>query len=111
MSRKTVIKLNLSRNAPLSAELRQAVTFDQAVIREPEVPTYVDNEPKDVDTKIVLEYQSEEWKKVVRDYYNGITMEQLHAKYDFNDDLEAVLCNEVDLFKNQEVTYEEKELF
>lgn len=66
---------------------------------------------KDVDVKIVLEYQSEEWKKAVRDHYNGITMEQLHAKYDFNDDLEAVLCNEVDLFKNQQVTYEEKELF
>ncbi len=80
------------------------VTFDQAVIREPEVPTYVDNEPKDVNAKIVLEYQSEEWNKVVRDHYNGITMQQLYSKYDFDDDMEAALNNEVTKLKNKQVT-------
>ena len=42
MAKKTVLKLNLSRNAPLSVEMQDAVISDQAVIRENGVE-YVDN--------------------------------------------------------------------
>lgn len=43
MSRKTVIKLNLSRNAPLSVEMQKAIRDDQAVFRSEDTPDYVDN--------------------------------------------------------------------
>lgn len=39
----TVCKLNLSRNAPLSIELRDAILSDQAIFREPDKPSYDDN--------------------------------------------------------------------
>ena len=43
MSLKTVTKLNLSKNAPLSVELRTAVQADQSVITEEGTYNYVDN--------------------------------------------------------------------
>lgn len=43
MCRKTVCKLNLSRNAPLSIEMREALLSDQAIFREPDKPSYDDN--------------------------------------------------------------------
>jgi recombination protein RecT len=44
MARKTVIKLNLSKNAPLSVEMQTAINKDQAVINNPETEDveYVD---------------------------------------------------------------------
>lgn len=47
MCEKTVLKLNLSRNAPLSVEMQDAVIADQAVIRETGME-YVDNTPEPV---------------------------------------------------------------
>lgn len=50
MARKTVIKLNLSKNAPLSVEMQKAVIADQAVVNDAEtedveyVDTDTDNE-------------------------------------------------------------------
>lgn len=46
MAIKTVTKLNLSKNAPLSIEMQKAVTFDQAVIHNEETQevSYVDNQ-------------------------------------------------------------------
>lgn len=44
MARKTVIKLLLSRFAPMSVEMQEAVKFDQSVQRDANMPTYVDNE-------------------------------------------------------------------
>src|SRR5690606_20808886 len=48
MAEKTVLKLLLSKKAPLSTELQMAVTHDQATVNDPENIediTYVDNEP------------------------------------------------------------------
>lgn len=48
MCRKTVIKLHLSRKAPLSVEMQNAIRDDQAVFRSADTPEYVDttgNEP------------------------------------------------------------------
>ena len=47
MAEKTVLKLMLNKgDAPLSVEMQQAVTFDQAVMYDPNTPEYRDNEPK-----------------------------------------------------------------
>lgn len=51
MAKKTVLKLLLNRYAPLSVEMRSAVTADQAVINEDGMPVnYVDNEQPDDQT-------------------------------------------------------------
>lgn len=44
MALKTVLKLNLSKNAPLSVELADAIRADQAIIRDGNKYDYVDNE-------------------------------------------------------------------
>lgn len=51
MCLKTVTKLNLSKNAPLSVEMQKAITFDQAIINDSETEdvTYVDNEEQVID--------------------------------------------------------------
>lgn len=43
MAKKTVIKLNLSRNAPLSVEMQDAINADQSVMYEQDKYEYVDN--------------------------------------------------------------------
>ena len=51
MCMKTVSKLNLSKNAPLSIELQKAITFDQAVVNDADTEdvTYVDNTPSQIE--------------------------------------------------------------
>lgn len=43
MAQKTVLKMLLSKYAPMSVELQKAVTFDQAAINKDGTPDYVDN--------------------------------------------------------------------
>lgn len=43
MALKTVVKLNLSKNAPLSVEMQKAIMFDQGVTNDGESVEYVDN--------------------------------------------------------------------
>lgn len=43
MAKKTVIKLNLSRNAPLSVEMQDAIKADQSVMYEADKYEYTDN--------------------------------------------------------------------
>lgn len=49
MAIKTVIKLLLSKFAPLSIEMQKAVIYDQAVIEDNGEATYVDHEVVDID--------------------------------------------------------------
>lgn len=51
MCMKTVTKLNLSKNAPLSVDMQKAITFDQAVINDSDTEdvTYTDNEEPPID--------------------------------------------------------------
>lgn len=49
MAKKTVLKLLLSRFAPLSIEMQKAITFDQGVIDENENLKYADNIPNVID--------------------------------------------------------------
>ena len=44
MAKKTVIKLNLSKNAPLSVEMKDAISADQSVMYEANKYEYIDNE-------------------------------------------------------------------
>jgi recombination protein RecT len=50
MAKKTVTKLNLSKNAPLSIEMSKAVISDQSVIKNDK---FVDEETVDIDTQYV----------------------------------------------------------
>lgn len=45
MARKTVLKLLLSKYAPLSVEMRDAISLDQAVLKGEDKYEYVDNSP------------------------------------------------------------------
>lgn len=58
MAMKTVTKLNLSKNAPLSVDMQKAITFDQAIVNDPETEdvTYVDNQelPADKESERVF---------------------------------------------------------
>lgn len=57
MAKKTVIKLNLSKNAPLSVEMQEAIRADQSVMRKENEYEYVDNES---DTSIVDAQKAQE---------------------------------------------------
>jgi recombination protein RecT len=51
MARKTVLKLLLSKSAPLSIEMERAITTDQAIINDEKTEdiTYVDNDEVEID--------------------------------------------------------------
>lgn len=61
MARKTVIKLNLSKNAPLSVEMQKAVVTDQALVNDAETEDveYVDNDSGEPDTQGLIENGNE----------------------------------------------------
>jgi recombination protein RecT len=63
MCRKTVIKLNLSKNAPLSLDMQRAIMFDQGVTFDGETVEYVDNP----EIEIIDEKQ-----KAIAEKLNGI---------------------------------------
>ena len=49
MACKTVVKLNLSKNAPLSVEMQDALKADQSIMFERDKYSYLDNDQTDVD--------------------------------------------------------------
>ena len=49
MAKKTVVKQNLSKNAPLSVEMADAIKADQAVMYQQDEYTYIDNEQQEID--------------------------------------------------------------
>lgn len=69
MAKKTVIKLNLSRNAPLSVEMQDAIRADQSVQFEANKYEYIDNE--------------EEMQKQIADAQKAAEVAEKFA--DFND--------------------------
>lgn len=72
MATKTVIKLLLSKFAPLSIEMQKAVTVDQAIINNEDATdvTYVDNTPEEID---------KEAERVVLMIQDAKTIEELTA--------------------------------
>ena len=67
MCLKTVTKLNLSKNAPLSVDMQRAITFDQAVINDSETEdvTYIDHDQADEITQGELQVLLEEKKDFI----------------------------------------------
>lgn len=88
MCLKTVTKLNLSKNAPLSVDMQKAITFDQAIINDSETQdvTYVDNESETVD---------KEKERIALLISDAKTVEQLDSLYDHVD------TDQMDLFNNK----------
>ena len=60
MARKTVLKLLLSKYAPMTTEIEKAISFDQAVIRDGQAD-YVDNDRESVE--VIGEQKNDEWEK------------------------------------------------
>lgn len=55
MAKKTVLKLLISKYAPLSVEMRDAIKVDQAVMQKEDSYDYVDNQEQPVDESAVKE--------------------------------------------------------
>mgnify|MGYP002869848828 CR=1 FL=1 len=49
MACKTVVKLNLSKNAPLSVEMADAIKADQSIMFKQDEYSYLDNEQQEID--------------------------------------------------------------
>lgn len=75
MANKTVIKLLLSKFAPLSVDMQRAVITDQAVINDAETQdvTYIDNEPVTID---------KEAERIALMIHDATTLEELKALHD-----------------------------
>lgn len=66
MSRKTVMKLNISKNGPLDINLQKAVQVDQAIIEDDDDLNYIDGEEA-----LIIEQEAatdEQFKKIVEAY-------------------------------------------
>lgn len=65
MAKKTVIKLLISKYAPLSVEMRDAIKADQAVMQKPEEYDYVDNQEQEAPQTETAQAKAEEVKAQV----------------------------------------------
>jgi len=65
MAKKTVIKLLISKYAPLSVEMRDAIKADQAVMQKPEEYEYVDNQEQPAPATEAAQAKAEEVKAQV----------------------------------------------
>lgn len=65
MAKKTVIKLLISKYAPLSVEMRDAIKADQAVMNKPEEYEYVDNQEQPATASETAKAKAEEVKAQV----------------------------------------------
>jgi len=98
MALKTVTKLNLSKNAPLSVDMQKAITFDQAIINDSETEevTYVDNEP------VIEEVTYEELNTLLESKMGSLTKKEA-------DNAKRIMDNkEVDSYKKLHTLLTEK---
>lgn len=82
MAQKTVIKLLLSKFAPLSVEMQRAVITDQALVNDADTEdvTYVDND--EVRPSLEETAQSKESERIESFIKNATSVEQLETIYD-----------------------------
>lgn len=92
MATKTVIKLLLSRFAPLSIEMQKAIALDQGIIKNEDATdvTYIDNTPEPVD------HEFERAKILLQDCKNDQALQLLWSS--FGDDMKERLQ---DIFENK----------
>ncbi len=93
MAEKTVLKLLLSKYAPLSTEMQKSMESDQAVIRETNNGfeyEYNDNESSSAEVvveRVPIQFPSEQYNQMKQAYVNGkISMEQITAGYELTPD-------------------------
>ncbi len=104
MASKTVLKLLLSKFAPLSIEMQQAVIVDQAVINDHETQdiTYVDNDnggdagsieaAPDKKEKPVMNPEYSGWEKARTAYLKGnVTVDDIRGNYILSEEDEKLL--------------------
>jgi recombination protein RecT len=94
MALKTVLKLNLNQNAPLSTEMKMAVTHDQSVINEDlSVKEYSDNS-NEVVIKEELNPSHEKWEVFKEGIKSGDTeYSTIEAIYDISEENRDSLLN------------------
>lgn len=94
MAKKTVIKLLLSKFAPLSTEMQKSITLDQAVVREEDTPEYID--------AVVEEPENEEKKRLLA-YIEGVKtiegLNQIEKEIIGDEDLEKAYLAKKETFK------------
>lgn len=90
MCLKTVTKLNLSKNAPLSVDMQKAITFDQAIVNDSDTAdvTYVDNEEPVIDkeseriTLLIQEAKTPEELKAIEPHLKDEHLDMFTVKQD-----------------------------
>jgi len=77
MALKTVAKLNLSKNAPLSIDMQRATVADQSVINDSETldVEYIDNKPDVIDVEEIAE--EKEYQRITDHISNAKTKAEL----------------------------------
>ena len=81
MAIKTVLKLNLSKFAPLSVDMQKAILADQSIIKDNETFEYVDNTPLSIEEQ----NQLEEDKRILEFIEKAKTDEELETIEGFID--------------------------
>lgn len=93
MAQKTVLKLLLSKYAPLSVEMQKAVITDQSYVKDAETEDveYIDNEPAMIDSREVD--KAKEYTRITDHINNSKTLEQLKqiSKDELLDELQSKL--------------------
>lgn len=92
MAKKTVLKLLLNRYAPLSVEMRNAITADQAVISE-KGEEYVDNQIEDTQTEEIAQKAIGHSKETLDIVKQAMQAQEVQA--------EEVKASQEDLFEAQ----------
>lgn len=111
MARKTVLKLLLSRFAPLSVDMQQAVQADQAVLHGEHKFEYVDNEPT---TKSTLDLAREAMAEVdaeVVDTETGEVLSESDMEQPQEPENEETSKENVSKPETKKKTSKQKELF
>lgn len=92
MAKKTVLKLLLNRYAPLSVEMRNAITADQAVISE-KGEEYVDNQIGEIQTEEIAFCAIEQSKETLDMVKQAMQAQEVQA--------EEIKASQEDLFEAQ----------
>lgn len=84
MALKTVTKLNLSKNAPLSIEMEKAVLADQSVLNENGDSKYIDNQ-NEIQDPIIIDHELDRATQLLESCKTLIELDEVFAKMDSPD--------------------------
>ena len=102
MASKTVIKLNLSKNAPLSIELQKAVTHDQAIVNENDDIYHIDNDMSiESHEEVSLK---KEYERILEHLSQCTTRDEIEMLQDSIKDIESPYLDEINEEINNKLT-------